>query len=68
MGLWKQIRKFQTRLKDRRGQSTIEYILILFIVVMIAMRFKSIISTQVMGLANKVGSDLEKFPEGIDGG
>ena len=59
MRLWKSVRKIQSRLKDRRGQSTIEYILILFIVVMIAMKFKTIIVKQVIGMAGDIGTKIQ---------
>lgn len=64
MNVFPLIRKKLNQLsKDRRGQSTIEYILILFIVVMIAMKFKSIIGEKVVNLATKVGSDLDRVSQ-----
>jgi hypothetical protein len=60
MRLWTNIRKIQKRLNDTRGQSTIEYILILFIVVMIAMKFKSIIGQQVIGMAQGIGQKIQE--------
>ncbi len=67
MGLWKKIRRIQKRLNDNRGQSTIEYILILFIVVMIAMKFKSIIGQQGIGMAKGIGDKIQEV-ERDDGG
>ncbi|MBC7691382.1 MAG: hypothetical protein H7222_06395 [Methylotenera sp.] len=47
---------------DERGQSTTEYILILSVVVMIAIKFKGAIEKQVLGkLMNGLNSDLDKF-------
>jgi Flp pilus assembly pilin Flp len=46
-------------LKDERGQSTTEYILILSVVVMIAMRFKSTFSTEVGKMLTNLGTSLD---------
>jgi Flp pilus assembly pilin Flp len=45
---------------DERGQSTTEYILILSVVVMIAMKFKQKIGDKIDGLVDKVGADIDK--------
>jgi Flp pilus assembly pilin Flp len=50
--------------KDERGQSTTEYILILSVVVMIAMKFKSKFGNVVSGMVDKLGSDLNQFNDG----
>ena len=63
MGLFSKIRKIKTHLKDNRGQSTIEYILILFIVVMIAMKFKTIIVSQVVNLANEIPGKIQTIEQ-----
>ena len=52
--------KFWAKLwKDERGQSTTEYILILSVVVMIAMKFKKTIGDKIEGMVNKVGQDID---------
>jgi hypothetical protein len=48
-------------LKDDRGQSTTEYILILSVVVMLAMKFKTIFSNALMKAANNVGGNIDSF-------
>ena len=63
MGLISKIRKIKAHLKDNRGQSTIEYILILFIVVMIAMKFKTIIVSQVVSLAEKIPDKIQTIEQ-----
>jgi len=45
-------------LGDDRGQTTAEYILILAVVVMIAMKFKRSFDTQITGLTDKVGGKI----------
>ncbi|MDR3607398.1 MAG: hypothetical protein P4M08_08460 [Oligoflexia bacterium] len=45
--------------KDERGQSTTEYILILSVVVMIAMKFKTTFSSQLGGLIGNLGQQLD---------
>ncbi|MEK7689509.1 MAG: Flp1 family type IVb pilin [Bdellovibrionota bacterium] len=46
-------------LSDERGQSTTEYILILSVVVMIAVKFKEQISKRLETLVGKVGGKIE---------
>lgn len=60
MSFKKQMLRF---LKDERGQSTTEYILILAVVVMIAMKFKGEITKRLVGLVDKVGADMGKVTE-----
>jgi len=47
-------------IRDQRGQSTTEYILILAIVVMIAMKFKDKFSTSIEKLTDKVTDEIER--------
>jgi Flp pilus assembly pilin Flp len=46
-------------LKDESGQSTTEYILILAVVVMIAMKFKSTFGVKLDGIINTLGTNLD---------
>jgi Flp pilus assembly pilin Flp len=46
-------------LGDESGQSTTEYILILSVVVMVAMKFKNSFGKILMDLVAKVGSDVQ---------
>jgi hypothetical protein len=50
--------KIRSRFSDRRGQSTMEYILILFIVVMIAVKFRKTIGGKIDNLTNELGNKL----------
>ena len=55
------MRKVMLRLwHDEQGQSTTEYILILAIVVMIAMKFRKIFESKLDSIMNNVGSGLDK--------
>lgn len=54
------IRKFWT---DESGQSTTEYILILAVVVMIAMKFKKTFEKQMTTLTGRFDSELNKWDE-----
>ena len=45
---------------DERGQSTTEYILILSVVVMIAMKFKQNFQSRLLKLIDKVGNDMDQ--------
>jgi Flp pilus assembly pilin Flp len=47
-------------LKDESGQSTTEYILILAVVVMIAMKFKSTFGVKLDGIINTLGTNLDQ--------
>ncbi len=49
--------------RDERGQSTTEYILILSVVVMIAMKFKTMFTKQMESAVSKLGSDLNSAME-----
>jgi Flp pilus assembly pilin Flp len=54
------LKGFWTRfLNDERGQSTTEYILILSVVVMIAMKFKSLFSTSMMTAIGNLGTQID---------
>jgi Flp pilus assembly pilin Flp len=46
--------------QDERGQSTTEYILILSVVVMVAMKFKSTFMKQMDAAVNKFGSEMDQ--------
>lgn len=45
-------------IQDERGQSTTEYILILSVVVMIALKFKTAFSSTLLGLMGKLTNNL----------
>ena len=47
-------------LKDDRGQSTTEYILILAVVVMIALKFKNTFGKRLETITDKLGGDIDK--------
>ena len=51
---------FRNLLRDEAGQSTTEYILILAVVVMIAMRFRTIIGSKLESVVNQVGNNMEQ--------
>ncbi len=54
------LKKFFTTLwKDDAGQSTTEYILMLSVVVMIAMKFKKEFLTRMEGITAKVGQNID---------
>lgn len=57
----KRISKLLSQLmKDERGQSTTEYILMLAIVVMIAMKFRESFLGKLEGIIGRVGSNIDK--------
>ena len=45
---------------DERGQSTTEYILILSVVVMIAIKFKKSFGDKIDGIVGKLGNDIDQ--------
>ncbi|MBC7386616.1 MAG: hypothetical protein H7301_10720 [Cryobacterium sp.] len=49
--------------RDETGQSTTEYILILAVVVMIAMKFKDQVGKLISNRVDKLGDDLGKFDQ-----
>lgn len=51
-------------INDERGQSTTEYILILAVVVMIAMKFKSVFLEQLQGLLTSVSRNINEAATG----
>lgn len=51
-------------MNDERGQSTTEYILILAVVVMIAMKFKSVFIQQLEALLGRVSTNLNEAAGG----
>lgn len=46
-------------IRDERGQSTTEYILILSVVVMIAMKFKQTFQGALLGAVNQLGNQID---------
>ena len=50
------IRKFD---RDESGQATTEYILILLVVVMVAMKFKNLITSRVEAMVGKLGDQMD---------
>ncbi len=58
------LRSFGRRLlREESGQSIVEYVLVLFIVVMIASKVKSSIMTKVTGLVDNTGNRLDSFAD-----
>jgi Flp pilus assembly pilin Flp len=45
---------------DERGQSTTEYILILSVVVMIAIKFKTAFGSKIDSIVTKLGGDIDQ--------
>ena len=45
---------------DEEGQSTTEYILILSVVVMVAMKFKQTFQSRLTGIVDKMGGQIEQ--------
>lgn len=61
MRLKKRLRSsFSSFLKDESGQSTVEYILILAVVVMVAMKFKTTFQSKMTGITNDLGNKIEQ--------
>jgi len=54
---------FQRFVRDEEGQSTTEYILILAVVVMIAMKFKDQVGKLIGVRIDKLESDMTKFDQ-----
>jgi Flp pilus assembly pilin Flp len=50
---------FKNLWNDQRGQSTTEYILILSVVVMIAMKFKTVFGTKLDQIVTKLGGEID---------
>jgi Flp pilus assembly pilin Flp len=64
-GFFMSIKQLCTRLiKDEEGQTTTEYILILAIAVMIAMKFKGTFVGKVEGFSNELGGGIDKQIKG----
>ena len=55
---------FMKFLKEEQGQSTIEYILMLAIVVLIAMKFKGQFMEQMTKTINRVGGQIDEATSG----
>lgn len=59
-GAMNQLRGFVGRfLRDDRGQSTTEYILILSVVVLVAMKFKQTFQSKLTGIVENLGNQIE---------
>lgn len=57
---WRSLGRVMIRLlKDESGQSTTEYILILAVVVMVAMKFKSTFGSKLETILNTLGGNLD---------
>lgn len=62
---WTKFSRFSSRvsssfLKDELGQSTTEYILILSVVVMIAMKFKQVFGSKLDGILTTLGGKIDQ--------
>jgi hypothetical protein len=55
--------RMRRKIKQRKGQSTVEYVLILAIVLMLANNVKSSLKGIVGGKINKIQSEIENFDE-----
>lgn len=55
--------KFVAFILDEEGQSTTEYILILAVVVMIALKFKNMIGERIEQATEKIGADINEALE-----
>jgi pilus assembly protein Flp/PilA len=47
--------------RDEAGQTTTEYILIIAVVMMIAMKFKSTIGNRIQGASDSIGTKMDSF-------
>lgn len=56
---------FKQFIRDEEGQSTTEYILILAVVVMIAMKFKDQVGKLIGGRIDRLGTDLQNFDKDL---
>lgn len=54
---------FKQFIRDEEGQSTTEYILILAVVVMIAMKFKDQVGKLIGGRIDRLEGDMSKFDQ-----
>lgn len=57
------ITDFKRFFRDEEGQSTTEYILILAVVVMIAMKFKDQVGKLIGGRINKLEGEMQSFDQ-----
>ena len=55
--------RIRKRFKDKKGQSTTEYILILAIVVMMAGKVRTLLTQKVTGSLNVIDSSLSEFQQ-----
>ncbi len=61
-------RQLDRFLGDERGQSTTEYILILSVVVMVAMKFKGIFQGKLLGIITDLGQKIDDGVKDSSGG
>jgi Flp pilus assembly pilin Flp len=59
------LHKMRSVLADRKGQSTIEYFLILFIVVMIVAKFRGTVVNKIATLSTQLDSKLDSATQDI---
>lgn len=59
------LHKMRSLVLDKRGQSSIEYFLILFIVVMIVVRFKGVLKGKIDTLSSQLDSKLSEATQDI---
>ena len=58
----RRIKRWGSRLlREESGQSIAEYVLILFIVVILAMKVKGLLKTNLEGLVNQTGKRMSEF-------
>ena len=57
------LQKMRSLIYNRRGQSTMEYILILVIAVMLAMKFRSTILNKMSTLTDKLGQQMDQVTQ-----
>ncbi len=57
------LKGFSRFIRDEEGQSTTEYILILAVVVMIAMKFKDQVGKLIGGRIDRLEGDMSKFDQ-----
>ena len=60
----KAARATSTFFKDERGQSTTEYILILAVVVMLSMKFKTMFTSSLGSAITNVGTSIDQATSG----
>jgi pilus assembly protein Flp/PilA len=53
-------------LKDESGQTSTEYILLVAVVAFIIFKFKGILQTRLIGLANKIFNNADDLVKGME--